>query len=102
MAAKSKLGLRGRRRSASRQRPDRHHIGRMAEDVDNLVLEHLLAIRAGNDKTHQMLFDLTQRIASLEQKAASAAVDLANINGRLDGFEKKLARIKKRLGLIEA
>ena len=72
----------------------------MTEDFD--ILQHLRAIRAGNDKTHQMLFDLTQRVASLEQKAAFAAVDLANINGRLDGFEKSLDRIEKRLGLIEA
>ena len=53
----------------------------MTEDFD--ILQHLRAIRAGKDKTHQMLFDLTQRVASLEQKAAFAAVDLANINGRL-------------------
>jgi len=59
----------------------------MADDVDNLVLEQLRAIRAGNDRTHQMLFDLTQRVASLEQKAAFAAVDLANINGRLGLIE---------------
>ena len=58
----------------------------MTEDFD--ILQHLRAIRAGNDKTHhQMLFDLTQRVASLEQKAAFAAVDLANINGRLGLIE---------------
>ena len=74
----------------------------MAEDVDNLVLEHLRAIRAGNDRTHQMLFDLTQRVASLEQKSAFAAVDVANISVRLDGIAQRLDRIEKRLGLIEA
>ena len=32
-------------------------------------------------------FDILQRVASLEQKAAFAAVDLANINGRLGLIE---------------
>ena len=60
----------------------------MTEDFD--ILQHLRAIRAGKDKTHQMLFDLTQRVASLEQKAAFAAVDLANINGRLSRPDRGL------------
>lgn len=74
----------------------------MADDIDNLVLQHLRAIRAENERTHQMLFDLTQRVASVEQKAAHATVDLANINGRLDGLATRLDRIEKRLGLIDA
>ena len=75
------------------------HYCAMAEGVENLILEHLRAILAGNDRTHQMLFDLTQRVASLEQKAAFAAVDLS---ARMVGIAHPLDRIEKRLGLVEA
>ena len=74
----------------------------MADEAENLVLQHLRAIRGENDKTHRLLFDLTLRVGSLEQKVAFIGTDIARIDTRLDGFEKRLDRIEKRLGLIDA
>ncbi len=74
----------------------------MAGEAENLVLQHLRAIRGENDKTHRLLFDLTLRAGSLEQKVAFIGADIARIDTRLDGFEKRLDRIEKRLHLIDA
>jgi hypothetical protein len=74
----------------------------MADEAENLVLQQLRAIRGENDKTHRLLFDLTLRVGSLEQKVAFGGANIARIDTRLDGFEKRLDRIEKRLGLIDA
>jgi hypothetical protein len=74
----------------------------MADEAENLVSQQLRAIRAENDKTHRLLFDLTLRVGSLEQKVAFIGADIARIDTRLDGFENRLDRIEKRLGLIDA
>jgi hypothetical protein len=47
------------------------------ESVPNLVLEQLRAVRSDNEKTHRMLFDILQRLGSLEQKAGIMAPDIA-------------------------
>jgi hypothetical protein len=74
----------------------------MADEPANITLEHLKAIRAENDKTHRMLFDMLQRLGSLEQKMGIVVTDIARVDARLDGFDKRLDRIEKRLNLVEA
>jgi hypothetical protein len=74
----------------------------MAGEAENLVSQQLRAIRGENDKTHRLLFDLTPRVGSLEQKVAFIGTDIARIDTRLDGFENRPDRIEKRLGLIDA
>jgi hypothetical protein len=74
----------------------------MPDEPDNLILQHLRAIRADNEKTHRMLFDLTLRVSSLEQKVAFVGTDIARIDGRLDDVNKRLDHIEKRLGLVDA
>ncbi len=74
----------------------------MADNVENLTLEQLRAIRAENDKTHRMLFDIVQRLGSLEQKNAIVVSDIASLSVRMDHMERDIDRIKRRLDLVEA
>ena len=82
---------------------------RMTEEPVNFTIEYLRAIRAENKKTHEMLFDIVERLGSLETKIvyfehrmASMGGDIARLDGRLDRIDKRLDRIEKRLDLVEA
>jgi hypothetical protein len=72
------------------------------EEVPNLVLEQLRAVRADNEKTHRMLFDILQRLGSLEQKVGIMVQDVARVDIRLDGFDMRINRVERRLELSEA
>jgi hypothetical protein len=74
----------------------------MADNIENLTLEQLRAIRGENDKTHRMLFDIVQRLGSLEQKNAIVVSDIASLSVRMDHMERDIDRIKRRLDLVEA
>ena len=64
-------------------------------DTDNVVLEHLRAIRATQDRHTEMLLELKGRVGLLEQQ-------FANISNRVDRMDDRLTRIEKRLDLVEA
>ncbi len=72
------------------------------ESVPNLVLEQLRAVRTDNEKTHRMLFDILQRLGSLEQKVGIMVQDIARVDVRLDSFDMRIVRIERRLELSEA
>jgi tellurite resistance protein len=74
----------------------------MADEPLDFTREYLRAIRADNEKTHRMLFEIVERLGSLEQKVAFMATDIARIDGRLDGMNTRLDRIEKRLELADA
>ena len=63
--------------------------------TDNLVLEHLRAIRATQDRHTERLLEIAGRLGMLEQQ-------YANISGRVDRIDQRLDRVEVRLGLIEA
>jgi predicted nucleic acid-binding Zn-ribbon protein len=60
----------------------------MTSDVENLVLEHLRAIRAD-------VSDVKVRMTSLEENTAA-------MNRRLDNMDRRIERIEKQLELVEA
>jgi len=68
-------------------------------DMTNLVLEQLKHIRKTVDRTAADLDDLKMRVSSLERSTALLHLDLAQINYRLDNFDKRLGLIEKRLDL---
>ncbi len=74
----------------------------MVDNVENLTLEQLRAIRAENEKTHRLLFDIVQRLGSLEQKNAIVVGDIASLSVRMDHMERDIDRIKRRLDLVDA
>lgn len=75
----------------------------MADNVENLILEHLKALR--NDlrefKTEAMadLSMIKYRLTSLESQVASIHSDMALIHGRIDRVDAHIDRIERRLEL---
>jgi predicted nucleic acid-binding Zn-ribbon protein len=63
--------------------------------TDNLVLEHLRAIRATVDRLADDTVEIKGRLGLLEQQ-------YANISTRLDRLDDRVHRIEKRLDLVEA
>lgn len=61
---------------------------------DDLVLQHLRAIRATLDNHTQDLLEIKQRLGILENQYAS-------LSNRVDRLAMKIDRIEARLGLIE-
>ena len=81
----------------------------MSENVENIVLEHLKAIRVGQAQITEDVKDLKFRIGKVEQKMVSLERQMVSINetlvyhsAKFDGLEERLARIEKRLDLVEA
>jgi predicted nucleic acid-binding Zn-ribbon protein len=63
--------------------------------TDNLVLEHLRAIRATLDRHTDDLLEIKGRLGLLEQQ-------YANVSTRVDRIDARLDRIEKRLELVDA
>lgn len=72
----------------------------MPDNTDNLVLEHLRHIRARVDKNENDMEDMKMRLSSVERSAALLHLDIAQVNYRLDGFDKRLGTIENRLELL--
>lgn len=84
-----------------------HHT--MAENIENLILEHLRGIRGPIDKLTVSVDESRMRIGSLEGHVAGLRRDfslihddIAAIQVRLDHQEDRLSRIEKRLELTAA
>ena len=75
----------------------------MTDNVENLILEHLRALRNElRDFKIQAMADLTmikQRLTSLESQVASVHADMALIHDRIDRVDMRIDRIERRLEL---
>jgi predicted nucleic acid-binding Zn-ribbon protein len=71
----------------------------MDENISQLMLEQLKHIRKTVDRIADDVQDLKLRVSSLERSTALLHLDIAQVNGRLDGFDKRLTLIEKRLEL---
>ncbi|OCW59206.1 hypothetical protein [Hoeflea olei] len=67
----------------------------MSPAAENLVLEHLRAIRATVDRLADDMLEVKGRLGLIEMQYAS-------VSNRLDRMDERVSRIEKRLGLIEA
>lgn len=74
----------------------------MTENVENLVLEHLRAIRATLEQQGERLDRIEIRMGSLEQYQALFHQDLVTANVRLDQIAKRVERIERRLDLVDS
>lgn len=78
-------------------------IGHMSDSVENLILEHLKALRNEmRDFKSESMADLAlikQRLTSLESQVASVHGDMALIHGRIDRVDSRIDRIERRLEL---
>lgn len=66
----------------------------MSSSTENLVLEHLRAIRATQDRHSDDLLEIKERLGFLEQQYAS-------ISRRVDRIDERLERVERRLDLVE-
>lgn len=66
----------------------------MSPATEGLVLEHLRAIRATQDKHSEDLREIKGRLGILESQ-------YANLSNRLDRMDERVSRIEKRLELVE-
>ena len=64
-------------------------------ETDNIVLEHLRAIRSKVDRISEDMQEVKGRLGILEQQYASISI-------RLDRIDDRVFRIEKRLDLVEA
>ena len=80
----------------------------MAENFENLVLEHLRALRAGQDRIESELRDLKERVSAVETGLNGVRRDLvalaeadARLQVTIDRLGDRVDRIEKRLELRE-
>lgn len=74
----------------------------MTSDTENIILEHLRHIRAGQERLGQDMREVKERLGIIEQQVAALHTQYANLSTRIDRLEVRIERIEKRLGLIEA
>jgi tetrahydromethanopterin S-methyltransferase subunit G len=74
----------------------------MTDNTENLILEHLRAIRSKLDQHSDEFRNVKLRLSSIETQMANVHSDLAILHGRIDGVEQRLDRIEKRLELTDA
>jgi predicted nucleic acid-binding Zn-ribbon protein len=67
----------------------------MADEPDNIVLQHLRAIREQLDTLNERQLEMMQRLGAVE-------LAIANLSIRVDRIDARLDRVERRLGLIEA
>jgi predicted nucleic acid-binding Zn-ribbon protein len=73
----------------------------MTAETDNLVLELLRRIRASQERTELDITDIKVRLSSLERHLGETQIQIAAVNSRMDRFDERLARIERRLELVE-
>ena len=80
----------------------------MADNIENLVLEHLRAMRGDIAALAKVGSEIVLRLQSLETTAASIKQDIAHHYGEIalvktiyDGMRDRLERIERRLSLAD-
>ena len=80
----------------------------MTENLENLVLEHLRALRAGQDRIENELKDIKSRLSAVETGLNGVRRDLvalaeadARLQTTVDRLSDRTDRIERRLELRE-
>jgi predicted nuclease with TOPRIM domain len=71
-------------------------------ETDNLILEHLRAIRGTLDRHSDELREIKERIGILETGVGNLGAQYASLSTRLDRLDDRVARIERRLDLQDA
>ena len=74
----------------------------MTESIENIVLEHLCYIRRSMDELRLDIADLKTRVTAIEITTAQIVTLLAAQSSRMNRIEDRLARVERRLELVEA
>lgn len=73
----------------------------MTENVENLLLEHMKAIRAQLDRIERDMQDLKARMSSLEAHSVAMQGEVVRHSARFDELDIRLTRVERRLELRE-
>jgi hypothetical protein len=71
----------------------------LTENIEHLILDHLRALRAGQDLMRADISDVKARLLSMENYQALQHADTVRLNGRIAEIEIRLERIERRLEL---
>ena len=74
----------------------------MPDETANLILEHLRAIRKDVSELRDDVSDLKSRMSAQEEISGQILVMLGALGRRFDRNEERLARIERRLDMVEA
>ena len=81
----------------------------MSENIDNLLIEHLRAIRTEIAKVKDDTNEIKMRLTSIDERLTLTEKGIANIHGdlsmlqiRMDKQADRIERIEKRLELTSA
>jgi hypothetical protein len=81
----------------------------MAEQTEKPVLEMLRRICGSQVRTEQDIADLRTRMSAVEERIGRLTIavghvhtQIAGLNKRMDRFDERLARVVRRLDLVEA
>lgn len=70
-------------------------------ETENLVLQHLRAIREQLDTLNERQIEMMQCVGAMEVQMAHLTTQMANLSVRVDRIDARLDRVERRLGLVE-
>lgn len=73
----------------------------MTDNVENLVLEHLRALRADMGEVKQRLSSLDLQMAAMGQQLAGLTTAVYGSKSDMEDFRRRLERVERRLDLRE-
>lgn len=74
----------------------------MTDNVENLILEHLRALRGSMDRMEERMGRVEDRVSSLGRHTAVLVSDVAGVRVSIDQLDRRVDRIEKRLDLVDA
>ena len=79
----------------------------MTDNVENLILEHLRSLRAGQDRLENEMREVAARLTSLEASTAAGRRDSAHNyeevirqQSSIDQIKARIERIERRLEIL--
>jgi septal ring factor EnvC (AmiA/AmiB activator) len=73
----------------------------MTDNVENLILEHLRGLRAGQDRLESEMREVAARLTSLEASTAAGRRDSAHNYEEIIRQQSSIDQIKARIDRIE-
>jgi septal ring factor EnvC (AmiA/AmiB activator) len=74
----------------------------MTAETESLILENLKNIQGRLARMEADMQDLKLRQSAVEGHLGQQSVQIAALNARMDRFDERMARIERRLDLIDA
>jgi predicted nucleic acid-binding Zn-ribbon protein len=74
----------------------------MTDEVESLVLEQLRLIRKSQEEMREDILDIKIRLSATERHLGELQLQVAALNSRMDRFDERMARVERRLGLVDA